>query len=199
MDNRTLKALVIELKEKELTYREISYRLERDYKIKRSRQALQGMYTRAVRDNLTDKQKERIIATSDVVNIYCLGYNRKEVARIIGDMGYNLTYNDVVVMIRDETNYIKDVSDYNRMKITEYLGGVNDIEELRRLLSYKGVKPTDKQVKKYVTGAYNLIIKDRINEVLADAYKFTDDKNVIKKVADNIDYKLDYAEVNKNL
>ena len=55
MDSKTLKAFVIEHKDKGLSYQDISDKLREDFNIIRSRQALQGIYTRAMNSNNNQK------------------------------------------------------------------------------------------------------------------------------------------------
>lgn len=183
MDNKTLKAFIIEQKEQyNLSYREIADKLEKEYGIVRSRQSLQGMYKRGVESKNTVEQKERFIASADIVNVYCLGYSMVEVKDIVNGFGFELTYNDVVVTIKEQSKYIQDVEKTKVSKIRETLGDCNYITDLKHILAYKEVLPTDKILKRYVAEAYRDIILDNIYDKFNEVYDFTDDRKTVKKV-----------------
>lgn len=190
MDNKTLKALVVEYKDGGYTYQEISDKLQAEYGLNRSRQALQGMYQRAIKDNSTDKQKERLIALADIVNIYCLGYNMSEVKDMVNDLGYSLTYNDVVITIKEQKEYIEEVQKSlieiveHRIKESKY------ITDLNGAISYKGIMPTTKQLKFYVTEAYKVIISKDFSDTLLRVHEFTDDKKVAKKIVEDLNLQM---------
>lgn len=186
MDNKTLKAFIVKSKDEGLTYQEIADKLEEEYKIVRSRQALQGMYQRAVRDKDTTLQKERFVASADIVNVYCLGYNKTEVTDIVNKLGFNLSYNDVVSTIREQEDYIKNVEESIIAKVEREMSTCHFINELSPRITYKGILPTDKQLKRYVAEAYKDILSREFAERLMNIYEFTDDKSVPKKVEEEL-------------
>lgn len=186
MDNKTLKAMVIELKDSGLTYQEISDRLDTEYGVKRSRQSLRGLYIRGIRDNTTEKQKIRFRAKADVVNIYCLGYTMKQVLEEVVKMDFDINYNDVVIIIREESEYIQDVEKSIVAKLDSSIDNLKNLDEAKNLIVYKNLEVTDKKLKEYISKVYKERILNNINEYLNDAVAFTDDKDVAKIICNEL-------------
>lgn len=201
MDVKTLRALVIEHKDLGMSYQEISDMLERDYNVVRSRQALQGMYTRAVdrRNRELEDRKNKICIIADIVNIHCLGYNKTEITRIIKSLGHNLSYRRVVSIVNSQDKYIKEVETAIGNRVADKLGSIEYISELKDIIKYKEVPITDKKIKEYIAMGYNIIINNKINEVLSEVYKMTDDRGIVRQVANNIDFKLDFENFRGNI
>lgn len=187
MDNKTLRALVVKFRDTGMTYQEISDKLYADYNIKRSRQTLQGMYTRAMRDLTSTDKKERVLARTDIVNVYSLGYNMTEVTEIVNEtFGYNLTYNEVVTTIKESQDYIEEVRAALAHKVEEQLDKCKYIYDLEEYISYNKIKPREKQLKLYVAEAYKIRLSKEFMSTLKSMKSFTDDKIVEKKVIEDL-------------
>ena len=187
MDNKTLRALVVKFRDTGMTYQEISDKLYADYNIKRSRQTLQGMYTRAMRDLTSTDKKERVLARTDIVNVYSLGYNMTEVTEIVNEtFGYNLTYNEVVTTIKESQDYIEEVRTALAHKVEEQLDKCKYIYDLEEYISYNKIKPREKQLKLYVAEAYKIRLSKEFMSTLKSMKSFTDDKIVEKKVIEDL-------------
>lgn len=201
MDVKTLRALVIEHKDLGMSYQEISDMLEREYNVVRSRQALQGMYTRAIdrRNRELENKKSKICIIADIVNIHCLGYNKTEITRIIKSLGHNLSYRRVVSIVNSQDKYIKEVETAIGNRVADKLGSIEYISELKDIIKYKEVSITDKKINEYIVMGYNIIINNKINEVLSEVYKMTDDRGIVRQVANNIDFKLDFENFRGNI
>lgn len=199
MDNKTLKALVIKYKDSGLTYQQIADSLYDEYGLSRSRQALQGMYQRAVKNNQSEECKERIVATADIVNVYCLGYSMSDVKTIVNKLGYKLSYNDVVVTIRSQKDYRKKVKESIVRRVVETLKDAIDMESVRDSLKYKEIIPTEKQLKLYIADAYKEMMYVEMSKILARAYQFTDDKTVVRKIITDLNLKVGMESVRQSL
>lgn len=189
MDNKTLRALIIDYKDSGMAYQEIANKLAEEHNIVRSRQAIQGMYTRAMKRRDSEVDKERLIRVADAVNIFCLGYNRTEVRELMNSLGYNVNYNDVVLDIRENTGYIQEIEQSIIDKVREILVDKPSLEEISRIIEYKGIKPTDKKLKQYIKRAYTMIAEDKVYEVLVEAYKFTEEAAVTREIASEFNVK----------
>ena len=199
MDNKTLKAFVIKLKNDGLTFQKISDILSEEHNVTRSRQAIQGMYQRAINYNESDEAKDRIVATADTVNIYCLGYTMDKVKELANQLGHKLSYNDVVVIIRNQKEYIEDVRKSITKRVMCALRGSVDIETIKDSLKYRNIISTDKQLKTYIAEAYKDWIGLETSKLLAKAYQFTDDKAIVKKIIKDLNLKVDMEDIRENL
>ena len=199
MDNDTLKALVIEYKESGMTYQEIADKLASDYNVERTRQALQGMYTRAVRKVNTEDEKARMAEMADIINIFCLGYNRKETTEIVSGLGHDVNYNKVVNTIRENEDYVKSVEDAISERLSTMVQGALSIDELRDVIIYKGILPKKKKLDEYIAEAYKIIIRQDINKRLARIYQFTEDTTIAREVADEFNVKFSLTDIKDEL
>lgn len=199
MDNDTLKALVIKYKESGMTYQEIADKLASDYKVERTRQALQGMYTRAVRKVNTEDEKARMAEMADIINIFCLGYNRKETTEIVSGLGHDVNYNKVVNTIRENEDYVKSVEDAISERLSTMVQGALSIDELRDVIIYKGILPKKKKLDEYIAEAYKIIIRQDINKRLARIYQFTEDTTIAREVADEFNVKFSLTDIKDEL
>lgn len=197
MDKETLKSIVIEYKDSGMTYQEISDKINKDYGIKKSRQALQKMYHRAIEK--AENNKEKFLITTDVVNIYCLGYAMTEVKTLVSKLREGINYNDIVAIIRDEGEYIKEVEESILNKLISILEQANDIVVLKNLLSYKGIEPTDKKINQYIGMAYKNIILDKASTYLATMCQLTDDTAAVKKVISELNMDISMSDIREKI
>lgn len=191
MDMKTLKALVVECRNSGMTYREISEKLAEEYGIIRSRQSLQGLYKRAIK-NIDEEEKDKNIPIADIVNLHCLGYNRKEITDIINKMGYKLNYHDVVLTIKEQDEYIKEVEESIVDRVVNLLNDGYDRFSISYSIQYKNKNIEDKKLDDYLTRAYYKIILQNIKNDLKNVYEITDNKGIVKSLISmlNLDIKI---------
>ena len=186
MDNTTLKALVVKYKETGMTYQEIADTLKQEYGIERSRQALQGMYQRALKGNESSKKKEEVTIIADTINLYCLGYNMTEVQSMLAELEYNVSYTFVCQTVKNNKDYIKDVTDSLIKKVESYLDKAKHMIDMYKVIEYNGVVPTNKKMKWLVAEAYKLKIQNNFIKYTEDMYNFTSDKSIERKVINDL-------------
>lgn len=196
MDNRTLKAYIFELKDVEgLSYQAIADRLAEDYGIVRSKQAIQGLYTRTIKRAQTNSCKPSVLAVSDIVNIHALGYSGAETLVLVNSMGYGVTYDNVLDIIRDEAEYIKSVEEANIKKVREALEVAEDGLGLNYILVYKGITAKEKKLKKFIVKAYDQIIIEKNKEILTRAIQIVDDRSVIRQIIQDMHLDITVGDV----
>lgn len=187
MDINTVKALTIQLREQGLTFNEISDLLYNTYGLKRSRQALNGLYNRA-------KQAEelsgiKLLANCDIVNVYCRKDNAVHALNELKQLGVKESYYNILKTINSETMYIKEVEEGIVRYIEKQLSKVRNLDELRGLLDYKGVSISDKKFYGYLEAAYKLHIKKAITMEISKAYSLTNNKALAKALSAEFDIK----------
>ena len=157
------------------------------------------MYTRAVRKVNTEDEKARMAEMADIINIFCLGYNRKETTEIVSGLGHDVNYNKVVNTIRENEDYVKSVEDAISERLSTMVQGALSIDELRDVIIYKGILPKKKKLDEYIAEAYKIIIRQDINKRLARIYQFTEDTTIAREVADEFNVKFSLTDIKDEL
>lgn len=202
MDNETLKSLILQYRDSGMTYQEISDKLVSEYGIMKSRQAIQGLYKRTVQNLKSDSDKIKRLREADVVNLYCLGYNMSEVQRLMEDLGYDISYSEVNRIIKrykKEDGYIKEVEDSIVSRIRDIADKVSSIDDIINNVNYKGVPIKKEKVLEYLVEAYKNKIIDKIREDLIKIYEFTDSKEAVKKIIDDLKLDIKINELKRTL
>lgn len=182
MDKRALKSTIIELKENNKTYQEISDILAKEYDVHMSRQAVCGMYNRATSDDTIIKNKEMILATNDVINYHVLGIDNKQVKEIIQDIGYKLSLGDIEYIIKINEEYSISIERELIYKLIKELKMGNEINEIKAKITYKGIQITNNKYKELIKKSVEQMIYDESARVLSRVYNCTSDKTLIKDI-----------------
>lgn len=182
MDKRALKSTIIELKENGLSFQNISDVLARDYDIHMSRQAVCGMYNRATSDETISKNKELILTTEDIVNYNSIGLSDTNIKEVLDKQGYSITVSDINYILSINTEYSKSVEMELIQKIIRSLRVGNDIIEIKRNITYKGICITNNKLKTLIKSAAEQMIYEQSKKVLASIYNATDDKALVKSI-----------------
>lgn len=200
MDKRTLKSIIIELREiDDKSFQEISDILMQKYNTKMSRQAVYGMYTRATNNDSINHNRDIIISTTDVIKYYMIGKDTNTIKNILANNNIKLTISDINNIIRDNNNYINDIR-CDQIKITKasIING-DDLDTLVYQLSYKNEKPTKKAINNLIKVATIALINDRASDILARVYSVSEDRELIKDIIAGFELNTSYREVSKFL
>ncbi len=182
MDKRALKSTIIELKENGLSFQNISDLLAKDYDIHMSRQAVCGMYNRATSDETINKNKELILTTEDIVNYNSIGLSNSNIKEVLDKQGYSITASDIEYILSINTEYSKSVEMELVQKVVRSLRVGNDIIDIERNITYKGICVTSNRLKVLIKLAAEQMIYEQSKKVLASIYNATDDKALVKNI-----------------
>lgn len=182
MNKKALKSTIIELKEHDLSFQDISDILAKEYNIHMSRQAVCGMYNRATSDEVIKKNKEIILTTEDVINYSLLGLDSASIKEILSNMGYEITISDIKHILDDNAEYLKAVEAEQVNKVVKGVKNGNDADEIRNRITYKSVVVTDSRFKKLIKLAAEYMIYEQGKRVLTSIYNTTDDKALVKNI-----------------
>ena len=177
MEKATLKSIIIGLKISGLSFADISARLKDDYDIEMSRQAVCGMYNRAMSK---DKEKDSVavaVMTTDVCRYISLGLSINEVAEITNTGEYNLTLSQIKGIIKNNKDVINEMID-SYVKIA-----VNDIEGFKDKIKYNNKTPSEKIISLIEERAINEIFVSNSKELLKALLNKGVDKALIKNTA----------------
>lgn len=191
MDSNTLKAFVIEHKEKGMSYQEIANKLMSEHGVKRTRQALQGIYARA-----TDGSSQvEVVVNSHIINLAALGYRSTDIEKEMEKLGYRLSYRYITNTVKESESIIDEVIRYHAEKIIENRGNLLSIDGIKDLINYKGIDASDRGIDIIIKRAYTEIIKDSLADILAELYKLTDDRKLVKDIMDETIIDINMADV----
>lgn len=182
MDKRALKSTIIELKEKGLSYQNISDILAREYDVKMSRQAVCGMYNRATSDENIVKNKELILTTVDIINYNCIGLSNSEIKETLNKLGYRVSLSDIEYTLNINKEYKKSIEMIIIKKIIKGLKSGNGIDEIKSNITYNGLFVTDSRLKALMKLTAEQMINEQSKKVLASIYNATDDKSLVKDI-----------------
>lgn len=182
----TMKSIIKNMRDKGMTFQEIADKLDSDYNIKRSRQAVHGLYTRAVDSNIASLSEEEMQLTCQIVNVYCLGYNMTQTSAILNHRGVEVSYPKVNRVIKDNVNYTRSVNEamINTLKMNILIEP--DPAILRAMLSFEGVPITDKKFCVLVEEVTKQAIKEYAVNKIATAYKITGERGTVKRLCEGL-------------
>ena len=197
MDKRTLKTKILELKEENKTYQEISNILMNDYGIKMSRQAVCGMYNRLTSDEASKHTKELMILTSDIINYAAIGYKTSNIKEFIIDKIDKITLKEIDETIESNKEYMNEIFN-NHVNIMKTL--LNDgemLDEIVDRLSYNSVKPTNNCLDKMISIATEQLVKEASTEVLARVFSSSGNRAAIKRVITEHNLDITFRDIGK--
>ena len=181
MEKYELKAIIIELREENKTFSEISDILKNVYGITMSRQAINGMYKRAVSKNEKNRSIKMLAVITDVANFYCLGLTLMEIkSKIKEEQNISLSGYKIQSIIEEKKKYIDSIVNMQVLKITQYIEREVNIGSIEQVLQYKNEIPTKKVMKELMNKAAAELIRIKAVEVATKVINIMDNTDVIK-------------------
>lgn len=195
MDRQTLRAIVVEYRNKGWKFSQISEMLKKEYGIVRDRQSLHGIYTRAMNSMQEEKSKYDVGKVADVINIYALGYNMAETHSYVSELGHSLTYYAVRDIIANQENYINTVKNNLACKAVSLILEGKSIEDIKKALAYKDIEPDEKGLTAILTDAYTMIVLNVTTTELVKVYRDVGDINIIRSIIDRLGINIDISDI----
>ena len=199
MDKYTLKSIIIDFKNKGCTFQDISNRLEVEYGIKMSRQAVHGMYTRATSDKQMDKNIDILIATADIYNYYVLGYSARQIKNILDNNKIKLSIKDIENKINEGSQSIEEIRENSLNTVIDCIKKNKDMEFIINSLVYKGIHPSKYVIEELMLNASTEILKSRAVDLMVKLINITDNKELAKKVAKTHNFNVSGKEISEAL
>lgn len=177
-----LKGLIIELRDAGMTFQQIADYIEREYGIKRSRQAIHKTYKNAVESNIDPLSDNEIATINDVVNLYSLGYTYNDIVGILENRGKDISYYKVTRILDDNDDYLLNVKYTLRNRIFELLSSGCSKEVMIENTSYNGIKMTDSKFCSIIDEISREKIVRYAMKIIKDAYSLTGSQDVAKSL-----------------
>lgn len=182
MKDKSIRKYIVYLKDEcLLSFQEIANKLEREYGVKKSKQSIYGLYVREKESS--ESTEEKIPLVFDIVNLYVIGYNKKEIESLLNS--YNISYNQVRYIIQQNSDLVEHIRGCKIQMLVNKIEEGCSYSDLLSILNYNSIKPKDSGVNKLLKEAYlNKIRKYLIDEVtLIESLN----KTVAKEVANEIE------------
>lgn len=195
MDRKTLRAFVIDSRNKGMTFENMAEALRNEYGIVRNRQSLHGIYKRAITNKEREASSEKISMIADVVNIYALGYNMAETRNIACNIGHDVSYYNVRDIISKEQEYIESVKNTMVFKTVRLILEGKSSESMVEELTYKGIKPTENGLKSILIDSYSMIVLSAATNELVKAYRDVEDRDIIRKVIEKTGLDIEIQDI----
>lgn len=195
MDRKTLRAFVIDSRNKGMTFENMAEALRNEYGIVRNRQSLHGIYKRAITNKEREASSEKISMIADVVNIYALGYNMAETRNIACNIGNDVSYYNVRDIISKEQEYIESVKNTMVFKTVRLILEGKSSESMVEELTYKGIKPTENGLKSILIDSYSMIVLSAATNELVKAYRDVEDRDIIRKVIEKTGLDIEIQDI----
>lgn len=201
MDKRTLKSIIVELKESDgnRSFQDIADILEKDYEIKMSRQAVCGMYNRATSDEAISKYKDLILATNDILSYHLIGLSNKTIKSIMANNEIELPLSVIDNIIKEHSVTIEQMTKNQVFKVISLINNEQDLEDIKESLSYKGETPTNKRLNNLIELSSLYMIYESACKSLAKVMNLTENKALIKKVINKLNLEISLKDIESEL
>lgn len=196
MDNDTLKSIIIELRDSGYTFEAIANSLNRDFGVIMSRQMVHGLYQRTINKRKDLNYDKEMI--TDILNIYCLGYNMSKITEIINSMEYKTTYNIVREIVNNSNYNINQLKRKYIWHIKHLISQGYKIDDIRIKLVYKDVEIVESKFIEYVIECHKSTMKILLEEYMAAILEGEDSKfnrNVIRQLTKDNYLDIDYNSI----
>lgn len=187
MKNKDLRDLIVSLRDNsnpQLSFKEIADILWDSYGIKRSRQAVYGMYMRG--RSGVDRKLENISITRDVVYLTCLGYTMREITDILSNKENHSKTRVNYNIVRDILKNSEVELEETRREVKErVLGAVlsgESIQDIYKSVAYFDNSIKEKELYEYLKYAYMFILKEALTREAVKIYMDVRDIDFVESV-----------------
>ena len=182
MNKKTLKAIIIELKDSGMTYNEISRCLKDKYDISMSRQSICGMYKRATSDKSFEQNLDVALHTEDIINYNIIGYSASEIKQILKKKNVEISLSTINDILNDNTNDIEKIKKNKVKRVECILNNGGNTKEIIKEIEFRCVKPKESSIDMFITDAISSIINVECKKILVTTYRNTSNIKPIKSV-----------------
>ena len=185
MDLNTTRSLIIAMRNSGMTFQAIADKLESEYGVKRSRQSVYALYKGATDPNFKRLSEDEILITCEIMNLDSLGYNMSQIHRRLKDRGFNITYQKVISVIRNNEAYANSIHETMLVTVLSNLDEM-DPAVIKGMLSCDGVPILESAFNSLVKEAIMIRINRYAANELARGYRLTKSRHLIKDMCEDL-------------
>ena len=172
IDNNTLRSLVVNCRDRGMTYQEISNMLRSEYGVVRTRQAVQQMYVRAtnvpkasdIGDDVVDK----------IIKLSSFGYSTDEIVESIGRN--TVSKSMLMEIISRNRAHIQTRSNAIMARVVDMVKSDMNYSAMKAAISYGSYTIKDAKLKEFIECAAFTSIMNTFNSVSERLVGITGDK-----------------------
>ncbi len=197
IDKDSLKRIIIQLRAEDHSFQEISDILLSEYGILRTRQSIQGMFTRAINSN--NENIEDLVSKIDLLQIYQLGYNRETVVNKVNELhpNKNITQYRLQLIIENSNNNLRSIENEQLRLIEKGFKQKYSVEDIKTWLSFKGIEIKDSRFKELVLKLVESKLEDLIKDEASKVLEITGDRDIAKQIAERFNVELRSKDINR--
>lgn len=199
LDKDTLKRIIIQLRADDHSFQEISDILLEKYGVLRSRQAVQGMFNRAI--NSRNGNLDDLVIKFDMLHIYQLGYSRELTVNIINEIHSDkpTTQYRLQLVLENSANNLKSIENEQLKLIEKGFKQKLSCDDIKAWLSYKGKEIKDTRFNALVFKLVTSKIDEHIKDNAASIMEMTGDKELAKSIAERFNTEFTLRDINRAL
>lgn len=197
IDKDSLKRIIIQLRAEDHSFQEISDILLSEYGILRTRQSIQGMFTRAINSN--NENIEDLVSKIDLLQIYQLGYNRETVVNKVNELhpNKNITQYRLQLIIENSNNNLRSIENEQLRLIEKGFKQKYSVDDIKTWLSFKGIEIKDSRFKELVLKLVESKLEDLIKDEASKVLEITGDRDIAKQIAERFNVELRSKDINR--
>lgn len=178
IDNNTLRSLVVNCRDRGMTYQEISNMLHSEYGVVRTRQAVQQMYVRAtnvpkvsdIGDDVVDK----------IIKLSSFGYSTDEIVESIGRN--TVSKSMLMEIISRNMAHIQTRSNAIMARVVDMVKSDMNYSAMKAAISYGSYTIKDAKLKEFIECAAFTSIMNTFNSVSERLVGITGDKTSVARL-----------------
>lgn len=178
IDNNTLRSLVVNCRDRGMTYQEISNMLRSEYGVVRTRQAVQQMYVRAtnvpkvsdIGDDVVDK----------IIKLSSFGYSTDEIVESIGRN--TVSKSMLMEIISRNRAHIQTRSNAIMARVVDMVKSDMNYSAMKAAISYGSYTIKDAKLKEFIECAAFTSIMTTFNSVSERLVNITGDKTSVARL-----------------
>lgn len=178
IDNNTLRSLVVNCRDRGMTYQEISNMLRSEYDVVRTRQAVQQMYVRAtnvpkvsdIGDDVVDK----------IIKLSSFGYSTDEIVESIGKN--TVSKSMLMEIISRNRAHIQTRSNAIMARVVDMVKSDMNYSAMKAAISYGSYTIKDAKLKEFIECAAFTSIMNTFNSVSERLVSITGDKTSVARL-----------------
>ncbi len=172
IDNNTLRSLVVNCRDRGMTYQEISNMLASEYGVVRTRQAVQQMYVRATNvPKVTDIGEDVV---DKVIRLSSLGYSTEEIIESIGSN--TVSKSMLMELVNRNRAHIQTRSNALLARVVDMIKSDMNYSAMKAAISYGSYTIKDSKLKELIECAAFTSVMNTFSNVSDRLVSITGDK-----------------------
>ena len=182
-----------------MSYADIASKLETEYGVKMSRQAVNGLYKRATSDKEMEKNWNTVVKTNDICFYHALGYNTKDIKDLMLEDDFDISLGRINEILKDNEDHITEIEQSLVDEIERGISNKDNLDEIIKRTKFKDMGVKSKKWEILLSRASKQYVKDKIVQALADLVDVTNDRDLIREMMKEYNVETTFREIGQKL